>query len=135
MPDVSDRATAKSGFFTLPPELRTAILTAAFGGRTVHIKKCWPPGPPPQRRESRSRAALTRTKKWLGGVFTDKSKEKKETKPAGRHKQSSGFVCCRQPEDCPARDTCISQLDWRYRGTPPNVRVEAIGWLQSCRRA
>lgn len=33
-------ATAKSAFFLLlPPELRIRILTAAFGGRTLHVER------------------------------------------------------------------------------------------------
>lgn len=130
---MSDRATAKSAFFTtLPPELRVAILTSAFGDRTVHIKKChlaWEPQPP-QPQKTRSRVALSRARQWLGEVFTDKLKEK----PPERKKRWRGIVCCRSPNHPPSLDICRSLWSNRFRETH-DITVGAIGWLLSCRKA
>ncbi|KAK2611762.1 hypothetical protein N8I77_005086 [Diaporthe amygdali] len=148
MANTCDQATADSAFFTrLPPEVRVSILTAAFGGRTVHIQRCPPAVVPSQNRSGR---AVGKARQWLGGVFSKKTKEKREeAQPAAREKQWWGCVCYRPPEDSaedsPASETCLADLTRSQYGgrwswvspleVPPELAVGAIGWLLTCRKA
>lgn len=153
---MSDQATADSAFFTaLPLEVRISILTAALGGRTLHIQECsagmresWekrtavtPKG---------SRGALRIARQRFGRLFRVKTKEKTgAAQPAGRQSKWCGRVCCRGSDKSPAQDTCLGlfqrsclgNLVPRTRqggcscGSPPERAVGAIGWLLTCRRA
>lgn len=156
---MSNQATTDSAFFTaLPLEVRISILTAAIGGRTLHIQECsagrqesWrkrtavtPKGP---------RGALGIARQRFGRLFKMKTKEKTEvtevTQPAGRQPKWCGRVCCRGSDKSPAEDkclgyfqvSCLGNLVPRTReggcscGSPPERAVGAIGWLLTCRRA
>lgn len=153
---MSDQATADSAFFTaLPLEVRISILTAAFGGRILHIQECQA-----NIRQSRtqatgftskgSRGALGIARQRFGRLFRGKTKEKTEAaEPAGRQPKWCGRVCCRGSDKSPAEDnclgcfqaSCLGNLVPRTRqggcscGSPPERVVGAIGWLLTCRRA
>lgn len=153
---MSDQPTADSAFFTaLPLEVRISILTAAFGGRTLHIQEC-----SASIRQSQlkargftprgSRGALGIARQRFGRLFREKTKEKtEEAQPAGRPPKWCGRVCCRGSDKSPAEDTCLGHfqpsclgnLAPRTRqggcscGSPPDRAVGAIGWLLTCRRA
>lgn len=151
---MSDQATADSAFFTaLPLEVRISILTAAFGGRTLHIQEC-----SAGMRESWRKAtavtgscgALDIARQRFGRLFRVKTKEKTgAAQPAGRQPKWCGRVCCRGPDKSPAEDTCLGHFQVsclgnlvpRTRqggcscGSPPERVVGAIGWLLTCRRA
>lgn len=147
--NMSDRATANSAFFNaLPPEVRISILTAAFGGRTLHIQECKPETLQSQREApayvpQTSRGALGNARQRLGRLFRTKTEEKKEepTQPAMRRMKWCGRVCHRQPDQSPAEDSCLGMLTERLQkrgcscGSPPELVIGAIGWLLTCRRA
>lgn len=145
---MNDTATANSPLFTvLPPELRVSILTAALGGRTLHIQQCQPESLQSQMEAPAfvpqvSRGALGTAKQRLGRLFRAKTKEKrKATRPARRPMKWCGRVCRRQPDVSPAQDSCVGNLAERLReggcscGSAPELAVGAIGWLLTCRRA
>lgn len=143
MADESDRATAKSAFFTvLPPEVRTSILVAAFGGRTVHIHQCQPEPWRSQIEGPRYRpplGAVGTAKRWLGGL-TAKAKKPKP----GRQRQLCGSICTRPLDQHPAEDDCGGGTLMTCRRealcacrSPPElaIAVGATGWLLTCRKA
>lgn len=77
MADSCDQATAGSPFFrVLPPEVRICILTAAFGGRKIHIQRIQLATPKPQAQYNRWIAARESTRQWLGGLLVDSLAEK-----------------------------------------------------------
>lgn len=153
---MSDQATADSAFFTaLPLEVRISILTAAFGGRTLHIQECSAGMAEVWRNRAAvtskgSRGALGIARQRFGRLFRVKTKEKTEaTQPAGRQLKWCGRVCCRGSDKSPSQDTCLGHFQVsclgnlvpRTRqggcscGSPPERAVGAIGWLLTCRRA
>lgn len=153
---MSDQATADSAFFTaLPLEVRISILTAAFGGRTLHIQECSAGMRESWRKRTAvtpkgSRGALGIARQRFGRLFRAKTKEKTEAaQPTGRQPKWCGRVCCRGSDKWPAEDTCLGHFQVsclgnqvpRTRqggcscGSPPERAVGAIGWLLTCRRA
>jgi hypothetical protein len=154
MTDNCDRATAHSAFFTvLPLEVRISILTAAFGGRTVHVQQCrsWEVQPPQAQYTAQS-MAVGNTRQWLRGMFAKRTKEKREqARPLRRDKRWCGCICYRLPDvavgTSPAADSCLADLkpeetprDGRWSclnppEVPPELAIGAIGWLLTCRRA
>lgn len=150
MADQCDQATASSPFLVaLPFEVRISILTAAFGGRTMHIQRCQPATPHPLAQGRRSIGTRGSTRQWLGGLFTTtKSKGKREeAPPAWRGRQWFRCICYRLPDpavdDSPAADTCLADLKgcdgrWSCRRppeVPPELAVGCMGWLLTCRQA
>lgn len=155
MADQHNGATARSAFFmVLPPEVRDAILTAAFGGRTMHIQRCNPATSQAQGQGSRSGGARGSARQWLGGLFTTrKSKGKKEEgPPPGRGRRWYACICDHRQgltgDTSPTADRCLFELQEsqarpgsRYWSctlpddVPPELAIGAMGWLLTCRQA
>ncbi|KAH8744377.1 hypothetical protein F5883DRAFT_376938, partial [Diaporthe sp. PMI_573] len=125
-------------FTVLPPEVRDAILTAAFGGRTMHIQRCYPAAPQAKAQGSRSGWARGSARQWLGGLFaTSKSKGKRWY----------ACICDRDhrqtdtDDSSPAADNCLFQIEEsQWNGTrsldvPAELAIGAMGWLLTCRQA
>lgn len=146
-----DAATARSPLFTLlPPEVRDAILTAAFGCRTLHIQRCYLATPQAKARGQGSRSGWARgnARQWLGGLFaTSKSKAKREeVPPAGHGRRWYACVCDRdhrdiEPANSPAADNCLFGIERsQWDGTdaldvPAELAIGAMGWLLTSRQA
>ncbi|KAK9784263.1 hypothetical protein SCARD494_13047 [Seiridium cardinale] len=119
LPGAGDHATGNSAFFTvLAPELRRQILTAAFGGRTMHIQT---------------------------NIISARHPAGAGRSPlASREVRRHGCACYRGSDDGdvtnPATDWCVDDLVPRNHllkqpQLPQDSLVGAVGWLQSCRLA
>lgn len=160
MADSCDQATAGSPFFrVLPPEVRICILTAAFGGRKIHIQRIQLATPKPQAQCNRWIAARESTRQWLGGLLAAMRSNGKgeEAQPAEHQEQWLACVCSYWHEDDPLNSTGTSPMPdaclvdrrgyWRDDGrwtrwsrlrpseVPPEHAVGAMGWLLACRQA
>lgn len=154
MADQHNVATAHSAFFmVLPPELRDAILTAAFGGRTMHTQRCSPATSQAQGQGSRSGGARGRARQWFGGLFTTKKSKgkKEEAPPAGGGRRWYACICDHLEgstgDTSPTADRCLFELQesqgpgTRYWScthpddVPPELTIGAMGWLLTCRQA
>lgn len=144
-----DAATADSTLFTvLPPEIRNMILTAAFGGRTIHIQQYYPVKPQAKTQGSRSGRTRGGARQWLGGLFAkSKSMGKRgQGLSAGDGRLWYACVCDRdrritEIKNSPADDNCLLEFeDSLWDGThrpdvPADLAIGAMGWLLTCRQA
>lgn len=145
--NMSDQATAQSAFFrVLPPEVRIAILTAAFGCETVHIQPCEAAERQAQAQESRPRGPVGAARNWLRGLVADRTwRRKGAARPDPHPVRWCGRICActprKQPLKSPTEDHCLEILKQHAleRNCPcasePEFAVGATGWLLTCRRA
>lgn len=140
-----DAATAHSALFmVLPREVRDAILTAAFGGRKLHVQQYGPTAPQAKPQGSRSGWARGGARQWLGGLFaTSKSKGK-----SGPERRWYACVCDSHRRDLglelresPSADICLMDIkDSQWKGShplevPAELAIGVMGWLLTCRQA
>lgn len=143
---MSDQATAESPFFrVLPPEVRIAILTAAFGAGTIHIQPCQAAELEAQAQESRPRGHIGAARKWLRGLVADRKWGMRAARPDQRPVRWCGRICegtiADYPSESPTQDDCLGRRKQSALGSrcscasEPEFAVGATGWLLTCRRA
>lgn len=144
---MSDQATAESAFFrVLPPEVRIAIYTAAFGGGTIHIQPCQEAELEAHAQESRPRGHIGAARHWIRGLVADRTWGKMgAARPDQRPVRWCGRTCAGVPWEpsweSPVRDGCLDLWNRSALGSrcscasEPEFAVGATGWLLTCRRA